>query len=182
MRLITDRLILRSWRDSDREPSAAINGDPEVMRYFPSLQDTAVTNASVDKRMAHDEKHGFCFWAAELRENNKFIGFIGMEHVHEDIPYAGSVEIGWRLAKDYWGQGLAPEGAKACLAYAFSTLDLSHVVSFTSENNQPSRRVMEKIGMVHEPKNDFDHPGVPDDSPVKPHVLYRIEASSAYFR
>ncbi|WP_262695577.1 GNAT family N-acetyltransferase [Kordiimonas aquimaris] len=180
MQIITDRLILRTWRDEDRQAFTEINTDPDVMRYFPALQPASVSNASVDKRIAHQEKHGVCFWAAELIESHEFVGFIGMEYVHEDIPYAGSLEIGWRLAKEYWGRGLAPEGARACLAYAFSALKAKHVVSFTTENNLSSRRVMEKIGMVHEPQHDFDHPEVPDDSSLKRHVLYRIKPDSLF--
>ena len=176
MQIITDRLILRSWQDEDRAPFAAINNDPEVMRYFPEVQSRSMSDASVDRRMAHDEKHGFCFWAVEVRESEAFAGFVGMEYIHDGIPYAGSLEIGWRLAKEFWGQGLAPEGARACLTYAFSALKVPHIISFTSENNKPSRRVMEKLGMTHEPQHDFDHPGVPDGSPLKRHVLYRIQA------
>ncbi len=174
MRIETDRLILRSWRESDRDPFAKLNSDPDVMQYFPDIQRRDVSDVSVDRRMAHDKEHGFCFWAADLKATGKFIGFIGMEIAHEGIPGAGSPEIGWRLSKDVWGQGLAPEGAKACLLYAFSTLKAPEVVSITSKNNIPSMRVMEKIGMHREPDHDFDHPDVPDDSPIKPHVFYRI--------
>ncbi|UTW54271.1 GNAT family N-acetyltransferase [Kordiimonas sp. SCSIO 12610] len=174
----TDRLVLRSWLERDRDPFAALNADPEVMRYFPDIQRRDVSDASVDKRMAHDKEHGFCFWAADLKEANEFIGFIGMEIAHQGIPGAGLPEIGWRLRKDIWGKGLAPEGARACLAYAFSALKASEVISITSENNVPSMRVMEKIGMHRDHDNDFDHPDVPDESPIKPHVLYRISADT----
>lgn len=181
MKIETDRLILRSWRDSDREPFAALNSDPEVMRYFPDIQNHSVSNASVDKRIAHDKQHGFCFWAADLKATGEFIGFIGMEIAHDGIPGAGLPEIGWRLSKDVWGQGLAPEGARACLAYAFSVLKSPEVISITSQNNQPSMRVMEKIGMRRDFENDFDHPDVPEESPIRPHVLYRIKAEEAVF-
>jgi len=176
MRLETDRLVLRSWTEDDRAPFAALNSDPDVMRYFPSLQSLEVSNASVDKRMKHDSEHGVCFWAADLRDTGEFTGFVGMEYVTEDIPGKGALEIGWRIGKDHWGKGLAPEGARACLAYAFGPLKAPEVVSFTSENNLASQRVMEKIGMMREPENDFHHPAVPDGHPIKPHVLYRIKA------
>ena len=182
MQIATDRLMLRAWRDEDRAAFTDLNTDPDVMRYFPALQPRDISDASFDKRVAHNDKHGFCFWAAELIENHEFIGFVGLEYVHEDIPYAGSIEIGWRLAKKYWGRGLAPEGARACLAYAFSALQVPHVVSFTTENNVASRRVMEKIGMVYEPQHDFDHPEVPDGSSLKRHVLYRIQSDTAQLR
>lgn len=174
MQIVTDRLILRSWRESDRAQFALMNNDPDVMQYFPSTQPRDVSDKSFDKRAAHDKEHGFCFWAAELKETGAFIGFIGMEITHEGMPFAGAPEIGWRLNKEHWGLGLAPEGAKACLAYAFSHLKAREVVSFTTTNNLPSQRVMQKIGMRHEPDYDFDHPDVPDGNPLKRHVLYRI--------
>ena len=181
MYLETDRLVLRSWTEEDRAPFSALNNDPDVMRYFPSLQSLEVSNASIAKRMKHDREYGVCFWAADLRDTGQFIGFVGIEYVAEDIPGKGSLEIGWRIDKDHWGKGLAPEGAKACLAYAFGPLKVTEVVSFTSKNNLPSQRVMEKIGMTREHENDFDHPAVLDGHPIKPHVFYRIKAADFAF-
>lgn len=172
--LETDRLILRAWREEDLAPMARMNADTEVMRFFPATQTLAETEAAYGRVSAHMEKHGFCFFAAELKETSSCIGFIGMQHVPEQIPCAPAVEIGWRLDKSVWGQGLAPEGAKACLAYGFSVLKLDEIVSFTAEINKPSQRVMEKIGMTRDESGDFEHPAVSRDNPVRPHVLYRM--------
>lgn len=175
--LSTDRLILREWRQEDLAPFARLNADPEVMRFFPAVQSIEETKASVERVKARIKADGFGFWAAELKETGKFIGFIGMQRVLDVLPCAPAVEIGWRLDKSVWGQGLAPEGARACLAYAFSTLKLKEVVSFTASTNEPSQRVMTKIGMTRDYEGDFEHPMVPDGSPVKTHVLYRIQAT-----
>ncbi len=178
--LTTDRLLLRPWRESDRAPFAAINADPDVMRYFPATRSREESDQTYDRLEKHVREHGFGFWAAELKETGKFIGFVGMQHVEPDMLFAPAVEIGWRLDKSVWGQGLAPEGARACLAYAFSKLGLEEVVSFTTANNQPSMRVMEKIGMTRDHEGDFDHPAIEGGSPIKPHVLYRIRAAEAF--
>jgi ribosomal-protein-alanine N-acetyltransferase len=84
------------------------------------------------------------------------------------------VEIGWRLAREYWGHGYATEGARASLRFAFETLRLDEVVSFTVPANRRSRRVMERLGMTHNPADDFEHPDVPPGHPIRPHVLYRL--------
>ncbi len=125
---------------------------------------------------AHIEENGFGFWVAELKAEKQCIGFIGLQQVAGILPCAPAVEIGWRLDKSVWGQGLAPEGARACLAYAFSKLGLEEVVSFTAAKNVPSRRVMEKIGMIHDPAASFEHPAVSRGSTIRDHVLYRIRA------
>jgi len=174
--LITDRLILRPWRDEDREPFAAINADPEVMRYFPSVQTREQSDATVDRQMKAQAEKGYCFWAAEMRANGRFIGFVGIQDVPEYYGIGESIEIGWRLATSTWGQGLAPEGARACLAYAFSRLQAPEVVAFTATLNRPSMRVMEKIGMTRDHTGDFDHPMIEEGHPIRPRVLYRIRA------
>ena len=175
--LTTERLLLRQWQENDRAPFAAMNADPDVMRYFPATRTRVESDETYDRLHKHIAEHGFGFWAAELRESGKFVGFIGMQHVTPDMQCAPAVEIGWRLDKSVWGQGLAPEGARACLAYAFSKLGLDEVVSFTNVANQPSMRVMEKIGMTRDFDGDFDHPAIEDGSPIKPHVFYRIQST-----
>ena len=172
--LSTDRLLLRAWRESDREPYAQMNMDADVMRYFEEPFTLEESNASVDRAIKHHKENGFTFFATELKETGEFIGFIGLKRVSDDVHFAPAVEIGWRLMPKTWGQGLAPEGAKACLAYAFSRPDIEEIVSFTSHNNTPSMRVMEKIGMTRDHEGDFDHPAVTKGHEIERHVLYRL--------
>jgi len=172
--LETRRLLLRRWRDSDREPFAALNSDPRVMQFFPAVLSRTESDRLVDRIEAHFEKHDFGLFAAELRQKRAFIGFIGLSVPEFEAPFTPCVEIGWRIATAYWNQGLATEGAKAVLAYGFDSLQLSEIVSFTTVANAPSRRVMEKIGMTRAPEDDFDHPKLPEGHPLRPHVLYRI--------
>ncbi|MFY9688411.1 MAG: GNAT family N-acetyltransferase [Candidatus Acidiferrales bacterium] len=173
--LETRRLLLRRWRDSDREPFAALNSDPRVRQFFPSLLSRAESDSLVDSIEAHFDKHGFGLFATELCPEGSFIGFIGLSIPDFDAPFMPCVEIGWRLAAEYWNQGLATEGAQAVLAYAFDSLHLDEVVSFAVPSNFASRRVMEKIGMTRSPEDDFDHPRLPEGHPLRRHVLYRIK-------
>jgi RimJ/RimL family protein N-acetyltransferase len=156
--LRTDRLLLRHWRQSDREPFAAMNADPDVMRHFPAPLDAAASDAFADRVEAHLEARGWGLWAVELLQHNDFIGFVGLTPVPDDLPSAPAVEIGWRLAAAYWGNGYAPEAGRAALRVAFEGLHLPEVVSFTTTLNTPSRRVMSKLGLRHHPERDFDHP------------------------
>lgn len=172
--LETERLKLRDWCDADRAIFAAMNADPEVMRFFPAPQSREESDASMDRCMARIRDDGFGFWAAELKETGAFIGFIGIQKAPDYLPCAPAIEIGWRLDASVWGRGLAPEGATAALAYAFETLGAEEVISITTVGNLPSRRVMEKIGMTYDAQGDFDHPMIPEDSPIRPHVLYRV--------
>ena len=172
--LTTDRILLRQWQPRDREPFAALNADSEVMRYFENTKSRPESDATAAQLEAHINDHGFGFWAAELRESGDFIGFIGIETTPSTLPCSPAVEIGWRLDKRFWGKGLAPEGARACLLFGFSKLGLDEVVSFTTEGNVPSMRVMEKIGMKHDTSSDFEHPAIPEGHPLRSHVFYRI--------
>jgi len=186
--LTTSRLVLRSWRPSDREPFRDLNADPRVMEFFPSTLNSAQSDALADRIEAHFRTHGFGGFAAELRATGEFIGFIGLAVPNFDTsillppsaqpdPIANRVvEIGWRLAHSAWGQGLATEGARAATRYAFDTLKLPSLVSFTVPANLRSRRVMEKIGMVHDPSSDFLHPNLSEGHPFRPHVLYRLSS------
>jgi RimJ/RimL family protein N-acetyltransferase len=166
--IVTPRLILRSWRDSDREPFARMNADPRVMEFFPATLSPEESAAGLARIEAHRERHGFTLQAAELRATGEFIGFIGLSVPSFEAHFTPCVEIGWRIAYDYWGRGLATEGASAVLATA-----TGEVVSFTSVGNERSRRVMEKLGLTHNPADDFDHPCIPEGHPLRRHVLYR---------
>jgi RimJ/RimL family protein N-acetyltransferase len=171
----TDRLLLRRWRESDRLPFQQMNADPRVMEFMPSLLSPDESDALVDRAQAHFDRHGYGPFAAELLESQAFIGFIGLSIPNFDAPFMPAVEVGWRLAFDCWGRGLATEGARAVIHYAFGELGLDSVVSFTVPANLRSRRVMEKIGMTHDPRDDFNHPRLPEGHPLRRHVLYRLQ-------
>ncbi len=178
----TDRLLLRRWRDSDREPFACMNRDPRVMEFFPAPLTPDESNALVDRIEDHFAQHGFGLWAAELCASGQFIGFVGLAIPRFDAAFTPCVEIGWRLAPEYWGRGLATEGARAVVRDAFNVLGLEQIVSFTTPGNVRSRRVMEKLGMTHDPNEDFDHPLLPTGHPLRRHVLYRLERESGSSR
>jgi 3-dehydroquinate dehydratase/shikimate dehydrogenase len=169
--LRTERLLLRQWRESDREPFAALNADPRVMRYFPAPLDRAASDAMVDHASAAIAEHGWGWWAVETQ--GEFIGFVGLQQVPDDLPCHPAVEVGWRLAAEHWGHGYAPEAGRAALDFAFDRLGLDEVVSFTTVLNAPSRRVMDKLGMRHHPERDFDHPRVAGWHGQR-HVLYAV--------
>lgn len=173
--LQTDRLLLRPWRDSDRIPFQEMNSDPRVMEFMPSLLTAAESDALIDRAQAHFDRNGYGPFAAELLKDHSFIGFIGLSVPNFDAPFMPAVEVGWRLAFDYWGRGLATEGARAAIHYAFGELGLDSLVSFTVPANIRSRRVMEKIEMTHDPRDDFDHPRLPEGHPLRRHVLYRLK-------
>ena len=172
--LHTDRLILREWRDSDRAPFAAMNSDPRVMGFFPQLLSRRESDALVDRINEHFVQHGFGLYAAELTATHVFFGYIGLAVPNFSAPFTPCVEIGWRLLANYWDKGLATEGARAVVNYAFHVLGLNSLVSFTVPQNVRSRRVMEKIGLTHSPAEDFDHPKLPAGHPLCRHLLYRL--------
>ncbi|MDF1828131.1 MAG: GNAT family N-acetyltransferase [Legionellaceae bacterium] len=171
----TDRLILRRWTNNDFKPMVDINQDPKVMEYFPRTLTQEETQQLLQKIIAHDDKYGFTLYAVERKDTHEFIGFIGLLCPTFDAHFTPAVEIGWRLSSEHWGQGFAPEGAKAVLDYAFRVLDIPEIVSFTAVQNQKSRRVMEKIGMHHDVNDDFNHPNLTEESPLRRHVLYRLK-------
>ncbi|MEM8557624.1 MAG: GNAT family N-acetyltransferase [Bacteroidota bacterium] len=175
----TARLWLRRWQDRDLEPFAALNADPRVMRYFPRPLARSESDAVAARIRTHFDTHGFGLWAVEIPDVTPFAGFVGLAVPRFEAPFTPCVEIGWRLATAYWGRGIATEAARAALAYAFDTLGLDEVVSMTAVENLPSRRVMEKIGMTHDPADDFDHPLLPEGHPLTRHVLYRIRRDEA---
>jgi RimJ/RimL family protein N-acetyltransferase len=172
----TDRLLLRQWRAEDREPFAAMNADPVVMRYFPAPLDRAASDAFADRNQAGIAERGWGLWAVELRSTGEFAGFVGLQPVPAILPCAPAVEIGWRLGAAHHGFGYATEAALLVRDDAFKVLGLAELVSFTTEANRPSRRVMEKLGMTRDPADDFDHPGVDPSWPGRRHVLYRLAA------
>lgn len=174
MILETPRLVLREWRAEDSEPFARLNADPVVMEFMPAPLSREESDRFVDRIVANLREQGFGLYAAEHRADAKFVGFIGLATPSFEAHFTPCVEIGWRLAAPYWSQGLATEGARAVVRYAFETLQLPELVSFTTVENLRSRRVMEKLGMARDPSEDFDHPRLADGHPLRRHVLYRL--------
>jgi RimJ/RimL family protein N-acetyltransferase len=172
--LRTNRLLLRPWLPSDRAPFAALNADPRVMEHFQAPLSPAESDALAEHIEAHFELHGFGLWAVEIPDVAPFAGFIGLSVPRFHAHFTPCVEIGWRLAAPHWGHGYATEGARAVSAFGFERLLLEEIVSFTVPANVRSRHVMERVGMRHNPADDFDHPSLPEGHPLRPHVLYRL--------
>lgn len=170
----TERLILAEWRDAHRYAIAAINADPEVMRFFVAPMTRAESDAQVDRQIAAQAEHGFCFWAVERKADGVLLGLAGLKPGAPDTPIAGDIEIGWRLGRHGWGHGFASEAARAALAHGFADPAVRRIAAITTTDNWKSRAVMERIGMAYAPGLDFDHPAVPADSPVLRHVTYFI--------
>lgn len=171
----TDRLLLRRWRESDREPFFGMNSDARVMEFFPGTLSREESDALADKIEAHFAERGFGLCAAELKEERKFIGFIGLAVPSFEAHFTPCVEIGWRLAAECWGRGLATEGARRVVQLGFEELGLEEIVSFTTMANARSQRVMDRIGMHRDASEEFDHPGLPEGHPLGRHVLYRLK-------
>jgi RimJ/RimL family protein N-acetyltransferase len=174
--LATARLILRPWQDRDRAPFAAINADPDVMTYFAAPMTVAETDEAMVRYNMQLDRDGFSMLAAEHRETGDLAGVIGMQTMRTVVPNLPqpAVEIGWRLAGTYQGQGLATEGARAVVDFAFQQFRLPAVVAITASGNMASRHVMEKLNMTHRPELDFDHPLVPAGHPHQRHVFYAL--------
>lgn len=174
MSLTTSRVLLRRWKSADLEPFAALNADPEVMKHFPRLSTVEETKAMIERIEARFEQENFGLWAAELRDSGEFIGFVGLSRIPFEAHFTPCVEIGWRLAKKFWGRGLAPEAAKLVLEDGFQRINLNEIVAITATTNKNSMRVMEKIGMQTNPNENFMHPLLEDGHHLKEHVLYRL--------
>ena len=170
----TERLVLRRWRLGDRAPFAALNADARVMEFFLSCLSRDESDALVDRIEAAFDELGYGLWAIELKANGTFIGFTGLALQTFPSHFTPAVEVGWRLACSAWGHGYASEAAIAALAYGFDAVGLDEIVSMTAATNLRSQRVMQRIGMSRRESDDFVHPNLPVDSPLQPHVLYRI--------
>ena len=174
------RVCLRPWRDEDREAFAAMNADARVMEFFRDRLSRVESDAMVDHIEKHFSERGFGLWAIEVPGVAAFVGFAGLEVPGFSAHFTPCVEVGWRLAFEHWGHGYATEAARLALRCGFGTLALPEVVSFTSATNYRSRAVMERLGMRHDPADDFDYPKLPEGHPLRRHVLYRLRAGS-YF-
>ena len=174
--LKTERLILRQWTDDDFVPFSTINGDKEVMEFYPSPLTAQESNNMANRVQALIQQRGWGFWAIEIPSTEKFIGFVGLHTPKQSLPFSPCVEIGWRISKAHWGKGYATEAAKQSLRFAFTILKLGEVVSFTTLANTRSQAVMQKIGMVNT-GNNFMHPDIAGTHPQCEHVLYKITKS-----
>jgi RimJ/RimL family protein N-acetyltransferase len=170
----TDRLVLRAWHPDDHAAFAALNNDPEVMEFLPGRLDRAASDALADRFAANWDRDGYGLWAVEVPGVAPFVGFIGLNPASFPAAFTPAVEVGWRLARPAWGHGYATEGARAALAFGFDTVGLDEIVSFTTRANARSRAVMERLAMTRDPGDDFEHPNVAPDDPLRPHVLYRL--------
>ncbi|MEV7122508.1 GNAT family N-acetyltransferase [Kitasatospora griseola] len=174
--LTTPRLLLRQWKDGDLDRWAELNADPEVRRHFGSLLTRAESAGSLAAFRAELAERGWGWWAVQLRDGGRFLGFAGLDPVDEEAPVEG-VEAGWRLHRDAWGHGYATEAARAVLRYGFQELALPEVLALIAEGNTPSRAVAERLGMTYDPAADFDDPTLPP-GPHRRTVVYRLRPSA----
>jgi RimJ/RimL family protein N-acetyltransferase len=161
---------MRRWLDSDREPFAALNGDPQTMVYFPQTLDRAASDRLVDLIEERFDRQGYGLWALEVVETGEFIGFTGLNPMPDGVPGAGGVEVGWRLDRHAWHNGYATEAATAALGVAFDGVGLDEIWSMTAVLNEPSQAVMRRLGLTESAR--FSHPRIPAGHPLQPHVTY----------
>jgi ribosomal-protein-alanine N-acetyltransferase len=171
--LTTKRLILRQWKSDDFPPFAQLNADLQVMQHFPAPLSAGESNILAEKIRSRIEKNGWGFWALETKADKSFIGFTGLNQPDANLPPSPCVEIGWRLATPFWGQGFATEAGMECLRFAFQNLNLKEIVSFTSMSNKRSQAVMIRLGMRNTQQNFF-HPKLERTSPLCEHVLFSV--------
>jgi RimJ/RimL family protein N-acetyltransferase len=168
----TDRLLMRRWQDSDKEPFAELNADSEAMRFFPSSLDRAGSDALIDRIEERFETQGFGLWALEVAETGQFIGFTGLNPMPDDVPGGGGMEVGWRLARPAWHRGYATEAARSAVDVWFTQLGMPEIYSMTSVLNEPSLAVMRRLGLTEYAR--WDHPRIPEGNPLRPSVTYRL--------
>ena len=174
MQIATHRLILRPWTNADREPFAAMSADPDVMQHLLPLATRGASDAWIDRQLDRLAADGFCFCAVELKETGEFIGSVGLLRVGYEAHFTPAVELGWRIARAFWGKGYAPEAARAAIQFGLDELALPELVANTSPDNLNSQRVMVKLGMTRSAADDFDHPRVPEGHRLRRQVLYRL--------
>lgn len=148
------------------------------MKFLRPLKSRQASDAWIDFQIAHQSAHGFCLWAVEEKSSGRFVGAIGLLRADFCVHFTPAVEVGWRLARNFWGQGFAVEAASAALQFGFDELDVAEIVAFAGVFNAQSRRVMDKLGMSYDPRDDFDHPRIPVGDPLRPHVLYRLSSAA----
>ncbi|HEY5348487.1 MAG TPA: GNAT family N-acetyltransferase [Candidatus Lustribacter sp.] len=176
--LETPRLLLRPWRDSDVAAWVAMSADPRVMEFFPATLERAQAELMVHGLRTRLERDGYGWWALEVKGGAAFAGAIVLQDIPFEAHFTPATEVGWWLARQHWGHGYATEGARAALDFAFGELRRSEVIAITTPANVRSRRVMERLGMTHDPVDDFEHPGIRVGNPLRRHVLYRLRAGA----
>ena len=169
----TDRLILRQWREADRAPFAALNADPQVMAHFPAPLTRTESDRGLDRQAAFIAQDGLGFRAVERRSDGAFIGMVGVTRPPAAFGFAPALELGWRLARAFWGYGYATEAALAALRAGFD-VGAPRVVSFTANENVRSQAVMARVGLERRPELDFDHPDLPGHR-LERHVVWALE-------
>jgi RimJ/RimL family protein N-acetyltransferase len=174
--LTTDRLRLRQWRDADLDAWAAMNADQQVREFWPDLLTRDQAAACLDAFRGELTERGWGWWALEVTATGEFIGMAGLDPVDEQAPVSG-VEAGWRLARAAWGHGYATEAARAVLAHGFQVLNLPEILAIAAAGNERSRALMRRLGMTHDPAEDFDDPDMPA-GPLRHAVVYRITAGA----
>lgn len=179
--LKSERLLLRPWRQEDQAVFAQMNADQSVMKFFPACLSREESDALAERLQGHIDDHDWGMWALQSLETSRFMGFVGLAVVPYSLPFdcvnKPPVEIGWRLASEYWNRGYASEAAQAALNFAFEQLELKEVISFTSLDNKASQSVMSKIGMTQ--VQIFKHPNLPITHTLSEHVLFRKMRPSA---
>ena len=169
----TERLILRAYREEDREAFAALNGDPRVGYWVANVMDRAQSDAAMDRHNAHIAAHGYGLWGVARKADDQIIGFCGLHPIPEgDLPVGAGIEMAWRLIPEVWRQGLASEAAAAALGWGLANLAAPEILAFTADTNLASQGVMRRIGMTADPSRDFDHPRLAADHPLLRHVVY----------
>jgi RimJ/RimL family protein N-acetyltransferase len=175
--LRTERLLMRRWRESDLEPFAIMNADPVAMEHFPNTLTRAESDGFAEWIERQLDRDGYGLWAVEIPGEAPFVGFVGICPAGAELPFAPATEVGWRLAREHWGRGIATEAARAALAFGFQELALEEIVAITATSNVRSQRVMERLGMRRDAAGDFEHPKVPAGHPLAAHLLYRLDAA-----
>ena len=173
----TPRLILRPWRDSDLAAFAEQNADARVMRFLGGVLSRADSDAYVKRAQRHMDEHGFGKWAVEAPGIASLIGAVGLSHVRFEASFTPAIEVAWRLNRPYWGQGYATEAAQAAIDDGFGRIGLRQIVAMTALENAASAQVMQRVGMTR--SMEFDHPAIPEESPLRRHVLYRLYRPAA---
>lgn len=169
----TERLVLRAYREEDRDAFAALTGDPRVGYWVANVMDRAKSDATMDRLNAHIAAHGYGLWGVARKTDDKIIGLCGLDPIAEgDLPVGAGVEMAWRLIPEVWRQGLASEAAAAVLGWGLANLDAPEILAFTADTNLASQGVMRRIGMTADPSRDFDHPRLASDHPLLRHVVY----------
>ena len=170
----TERLVLRRWKEQDGDAFAAINSDPEVMEHFPGVLSREESDQMILRMELHFEEFGYGLWAVDIRWADRLIGFCGLSVPTFHTHFTPAVEIGWRFARDVWGNGYATEAARAAVDFGFEHADLEQILSWTIPANERSQGVMTRLGMKRAPDLDFDHPRFLDDDRLRHHIVYRI--------